>query len=188
MLAVIPARGGSVRIPNKNRKVFHGNPIITYSIELAHECHMTPVVTTDDKEIASIARDYGAKVFWRGPGLELDHDEGGVGTQAVAQEVFAELGREDWFGCVIYPTAPLLTPMDIYQCHALLYINPGKKFVFSVDSMLAPSGGFYFGYTRSFIDEVPLDGNSIRVVTGDIDINTPEDWAHVEKVYRERYL
>jgi N-acylneuraminate cytidylyltransferase len=188
MLAVIPSRGGSKRIPRKNIKVFHGKPIMAYSIDLAHECYMTPVVTTDDKEIASIARNYGAKVFWRGPGLELDHDEGGVGTQAVAQEVFQELGRDDWFGCVIYPTAPLLTPMDIYQCHALLYANPSQKYVFSVDTSLTDAGGFYFGYTQAFIDEDPLDGNSIRVVTGDIDINTPEDWDEAERIYRERYL
>jgi N-acylneuraminate cytidylyltransferase len=188
MLAVIPARGGSQRIPRKNIKKFHGKPIMAYSIELAHECYMTPVVTTDDKEIASIARNYGAKVFWRGPGLELDHDEGGVGTQAVAQEVFAELGKDDWFGCVIYPTAPLLTPMNIYQCTALLHAYRDQSYVYSVDDMLRDTGGFYFGYTQHFIDEVPLEGNSIRVVTGDIDINTPEDWDEAERIYRERYL
>lgn len=188
MLAVIPARGGSQRIPRKNIKMFHGKPIIAYSIDLARECYMTPVVSTDDKEIASIARNYGAKVFWRGPGLELDVDEGGVGTQEVAQEVFAELGRDDWFGCVIYPTAPLLIPMDIYQCHGLLYANRSKSYVYSVDKTLSPTGGFYFGDTEQFINEIPLDGNSVMVVTGDIDINTPEDWARAEKLYRERYL
>jgi len=188
MLAVIPARGGSKRIPSKNQKKFHGKPIIAYSIDLAHECMMTPVVSTDDKEIAAVARYHGAKVFWRGPGLELDVDEGGVGTQAVAQEVFAELGQDDWFGCVIYPTAPLLTPMDIYQCHTLLHLNKDKDYVYSVDNMLRPSGGFYFGYAQSFIKEVPLEGKSIMVVTGDIDINTPEDWEMAEKLYEARYL
>ena len=183
MLAVIPSRGGSKRIPRKNIQLFHGKPIMAYSIELAKECKMRPIVTTDDQEIADVAREYGAKVFWRGPGLELDHDEGGVGTQEVAKEVFEECAGDDWFGCVIYPTAPLLIPMDIYQCHALLHANRAKSYVYSVDSMLAPSGGFYFGYTRSFIDEIPLEGNSVMVVTNDIDINNAFDWERAEKLY-----
>src|SRR5690606_6811693 len=63
-LCIIPARGGSKRIPRKNIKEFLGKPIIAYSIEAALESHLFEevMVSTDDKEIADVARLYGAKV------------------------------------------------------------------------------------------------------------------------------
>jgi N-acylneuraminate cytidylyltransferase len=67
-IAIIPARGGSKRIPRKNCKLFHGKPIIAYSIEAALESKLYDevIVSTDDKEIAEIAIKYGAKVpFFR---------------------------------------------------------------------------------------------------------------------------
>jgi CMP-N-acetylneuraminic acid synthetase len=67
MICVIPSRGGSRRIPRKNIKLFHGKPIIAYSIELAKKSYMTPIVSTEHEEIAQIAKDYGARVFWRFP-------------------------------------------------------------------------------------------------------------------------
>ena len=66
-LAIIPARGGSKRIPRKNIKLFLGKPIIAYSIEACLESHIFDevIVFTDDLEIAEIAKSYGAKVLMR---------------------------------------------------------------------------------------------------------------------------
>ena len=63
-LCVIPARGGSKRIPRKNIKVFNGKPMIAYSIEAAFKskCFDKVIVSTDDQEIAEFAREYGAEV------------------------------------------------------------------------------------------------------------------------------
>ena len=63
-IAIIPARGGSKRIPRKNIKLFCGKPMIAWSIEAAlnSECFEQVIVSTDDEEIASIARNYGADV------------------------------------------------------------------------------------------------------------------------------
>ena len=75
-IAVIPARGGSKRIPKKNIKLFNGKPIIAYSIEaaLTSECFDTVIVSTDDNEIAKIATKYGAQVpFMRPDEISDDH-------------------------------------------------------------------------------------------------------------------
>mgnify|MGYP005656611395 FL=1 len=79
-LCVIPARGGSKRIPKKNIKHFHGKPIIAYSIEVAKEaqCFDRIIVSTDDNEIKKIAEEFGAEVPFMRP-KELSDDFTGTG-------------------------------------------------------------------------------------------------------------
>ncbi len=75
-IAIIPARGGSKRIPRKNIKMFYGKPMIAYSIKAAQESGLFDriVVTTDDEEIADVARSYGAEIpFMRPKELSDDH-------------------------------------------------------------------------------------------------------------------
>lgn len=110
-IAIITARGGSKRIPRKNIKPFLGKPIIEYSIEAALEsgCFDEVMVSTDDEEIASIARNAGAKVpFLRSEATSNDY----ATTADVILEVldrYAEQGREYDYCCCIYPTAPFVT-------------------------------------------------------------------------------
>lgn len=110
-LAVIPARGGSKRIPRKNVKEFCGKPIIAWSIEAAlqSDCFDEVVVSTDDAEIAEIAHNYGATVpFIRPADLSDDH----TGTIAVvrhAVEWFNAQGQAPDSVCCLYATAPFLT-------------------------------------------------------------------------------
>lgn len=110
-LAIIPARGGSKRIPRKNIKDFLGKPIIAYSIEAALQSGLFEevMVSTDDLEIAEIAIKYGAKVpFYRS--AETSNDL--ATTMAVIQEVVSEyknhFNKEFDLVCCIYPTAPLI--------------------------------------------------------------------------------
>lgn len=109
-IAIIPARGGSKRIPRKNIKDFLGKPIIAYSIEAALNSGVfgEVMVSTDDVEIAKIAKKYGAKVpFFRSP--ELSNDM--AMTAPVLVEVLNEykkLGKEFDYGCCIYPCAPFI--------------------------------------------------------------------------------
>src|SRR6056297_809493 len=109
-LAIIPARGGSKRIPRKNIKNFLGKPIIAYSIETAIESGLFQevMVSTDDKEIAAIAHEYGAKVpFMRSAANSDDH----ATTMDVIEEVVAEYKKRRLrydFICCVYPTAPLM--------------------------------------------------------------------------------
>lgn len=109
-LCIIPARGGSKRIPRKNIKNFLGKPIIAYSIETAIESGLFQevMVSTDDKEIATIAQEYGAKVpFLRSAANSDDHAR----TMDVIEEVVSEyqrIGQHYDFICCVYPTAPLM--------------------------------------------------------------------------------
>jgi N-acylneuraminate cytidylyltransferase len=110
-IAIIPARGGSKRIPRKNIRLFCGFPIIKYSIEaaLASDCFDEVMVSTDDEEIAAIARKYGAKVpFMRSIKTADDF----ASTDDVLKEVigeYAKIGKEFDYVCCVYPTTPLLT-------------------------------------------------------------------------------
>lgn len=110
-IAIITARGGSKRIPRKNIREFCGKPILAYSIEAAIESKLfdTVMVSTDDGEIAQIARSYGAEVpFYRSESTAGDY----ATTNDVLLEVLEEYekrGEHYELGCCIYPTAPFVT-------------------------------------------------------------------------------
>lgn len=110
-VAIITARGGSKRIPRKNIRDFCGKPILAYSIEaaLASGIFDTVMVSTDDAEIAEIARKYGAEIpFMRSAENADDY----AATNDVVREVldeYAKTGECFDVVCCIYPTAPLLT-------------------------------------------------------------------------------
>ncbi len=110
-LAIITARGGSKRIPRKNIKEFCGKPILAYSIEaaLSSGAFDTVMVSTDDAEIAEIARQYGAEVpFMRSEQTANDF----ATTPDVVREVLAEYekrGEHFEIASFIFPTAPFLT-------------------------------------------------------------------------------
>lgn len=111
-LAIIPARGGSKRIPRKNIRPLAGLPAIAWPIRaaLASEKFETVVVTTDDEEIAEVARQYGADVpFLRPKNLSGDF----TGTRQVIRHAISELGAETGYTCCIYPTAVLVSPADL---------------------------------------------------------------------------
>lgn len=111
MLAVITARGGSKRIPRKNIKEFCGKPILAYSIEAAIGVGIfdTVMVSTEDEEIAEIAKQYGAEVpFYRSEQTAGDY----ATTNDVLLEVLEEYEKRGMhfdIGCCIYPTAPFVT-------------------------------------------------------------------------------
>ena len=110
-LAIITARGGSKRIPGKNIKNFCGKPILCYSIEAAKDANIfdTIMVSTDDTEIARIAKDAGADIpFYRSPETSNDF----ASTDDVIMEVlrtYQAIGQEFDSFCCIYPTAPFLS-------------------------------------------------------------------------------
>ena len=112
-IAVIPARGGSKRIPRKNIKIFHGQPLISYSIEAAirSKCFDKIIVSTDDEEIAEVALRYGAEVpFLRSKELSNDF----AGTTPVIQDAILKLDDADIeYVCCVYATAPMLSAQDI---------------------------------------------------------------------------
>ena len=121
-ICIIPARGGSKRIPRKNIKDFLGKPIIAYSIEMALETELFEevMVSTDDSEIAEIAESYGAKIpFLRSNETSNDY----ATTASVIREVvkmYKNIGREFDSVCCLYPTAVLANSADICEGYELL--------------------------------------------------------------------
>ncbi len=118
-IAIIPARGGSKRIPRKNIRAFLGKPIVAYSIEVAINSGLFDevMVSTDDKEIAEIAKLYGASVpFLR----SKDNANDFATTVDVIQEVIEAYRiekREFDFICCIYPTAPLIQIQRLQEAY-----------------------------------------------------------------------
>ncbi len=137
-IAIITARGGSKRIPRKNIKPFLGKPIMVYSIEaaLASGLFDTVMVSTDDEEIAQIAKEHGAQVpFYRSERTSNDH----AATADVVSEVLEEYAKCGIYyetACVIYPTAPFLTADALKESMGILLegnadgVMPVVKFSF----------------------------------------------------------
>jgi len=116
-VAIIPARGGSKRIPRKNIKLFHGKPMIAYSIEAAKQsgCFDRIIVSTDDQEIAEIALRYGAEVPFVRP---VDIADDLATTLDVMQHAIMWCTDQQWAVdkvCCIYATAPFILPEYIQQ-------------------------------------------------------------------------
>jgi N-acylneuraminate cytidylyltransferase len=138
-IAVIPARGGSKRIPRKNILNFCGKPMVAWSIDAALKsgCIDRVIVSTDDPEIASIALDYGADVpFMRPTNLADDY----VGTTMVLQHAVQWLiseGVDVSETCCLYATAPFVTPEDLRRGLNLL-TQSGASYAFSVTTYPFP--------------------------------------------------
>lgn len=139
-IAIIPARGGSKRIPRKNIRLFLGKPIIAYVIDAArHSGLFTEVmVSTDDGEIADVARHYGASV----PFLRRAETADDFTTTAdVLREVLGQYGRQGQVfdnACCLYPTAPFVTPDLLRQAFLMLTdrkfdtVYPVQQFPFPI--------------------------------------------------------
>ena len=138
-IAVIPARGGSKRIPRKNIKPFCGKPMIAYSIEaaLASGCFDQVMVSTDSEEIAQISVAHGATVpFMRPENLSDDHT-GTTPVIAHATEWLIHAGTPPDHVCCIYATAPFVRPKDI-ETGLRMIEEADCDFAFSVTSFAFP--------------------------------------------------
>jgi len=153
-IAVIPARGGSQRIPRKNVRSFAGRPIIAHAIDTALESRLFDrvLVSTDDPEIADVARDAGAAVpFCRPASLATDHASTLAVIQHAVQWLSTEPGSRDIESvCCLYPATPLLQPVDLVHGRERLR-ETGAPFVASVVAEARP-------IHRSFV----LDGGRIH--------------------------
>lgn len=132
-IAIIPARGGSKRIPRKNIRDFCGKPVIAHAIEngLASQFIDKVVVSTDDEQIASIAKEYGADVpFLRPSSLADDF----TGTSPVVRHTISSLLALGWdieFCACIYATSPLLTVRLIDDCYSVIQHGDTIDYVFT---------------------------------------------------------
>ena len=189
-VAIIPARGGSTRIPRKNIRDFEGQPIIAYSIQTAKASGLFERgiwVSTDDPEIAKVAWGLGVHVHPRQP--ELARDE--IGTQQVMREALRELfpveANRPAIACCIYPCAPLMLPEDLKRGLEALVEGP-TPYAYSVDRGGGDAGQWYWGLTSAFVEGVPLEHPRTKLLVlpshRTCDINTEADWQRALLLYR----
>jgi len=138
-LAIIPARGGSKRIPRKNIKLFCEKPMIAWSIEAALQsgCFDQVIVSTDDEEIADVARRYGATVPFVRPAELSDDHTGTIPVIRHAIEWVNAQGKSVEQACCLYATAPFVSPEDIRRGFDTL-LDTGSDYAFSVTSYAFP--------------------------------------------------
>lgn len=138
-ICIIPARGGSKRIPRKNLKLFAGKPIIVWSIEAAKKCGLFDriIVSTDDKEIARVAQENGAETpFLRPSELSDDHATAFAVTQHAINWLRNDGNHMDYV-CVIYATAPFVQARCLKDAFERLR-STDKQYIFSVTSFPFP--------------------------------------------------
>lgn len=138
-VAIIPARGGSKRIPRKNIKEFFGKPMIAWSIEaaLASGCFDRVIVSTDDSEIAEIAKQHGAEVPFMRPAELSDDYTGTVPVIKQAIQWLAEHDEAPRLVCCLYATAPFVSASDIRKGLQQLEKH-NAAYAFSVTSYAFP--------------------------------------------------
>lgn len=139
VVGLIPARGGSKRIPRKNIRPFHGRPMIVHTIDTmtASQVFDRIVVSTDDDDVARVAEQAGAEAPFRRP-AELADDHAGTG--AVVRHAIDELeqrGGEVRALCLVYPTAVFTTADDLVEAGRRLAAGT-LDYVFSATRYAAP--------------------------------------------------
>lgn len=182
-VCIIPARGGSRRVPRKNIRPFHGKPIIAYSIATALLSDMFDdvIVSTDDDEIGAVAERYGASYMKRGAWMAQDH----IGTQEVMAITIRQVPCD--YAVCLYPTAPLLVPEDIDRC---VYEVRFKHRAFAMTVGAEPlrdAGACYAGTAEAFAGRLPLIAPHTAMVplpeNRICDINTIDDFERAERMY-----
>lgn len=138
-LAIIPARGGSKRIPRKNIKTFGGVPMIAWSIRAAidSQCFDRIIVSTDDEEIAEVATEHGAEAPFRRPDNLSDDHTGIIPVIAHAIEWQNQHGKTVTDACCVYATAPFIQATDLQVGLKVLH-STGAEYAFSVTTYAFP--------------------------------------------------
>jgi len=227
-LAVIPARGGSKRIPRKNIREFCGKPMIAWSIEAARVsgCFDRILVSTDDEEIAAVARQHGAETpFVRPAELANDH----AGTTPVVQHAVLwqrAQGAAPAQVCCLYATAPFVQAADLREGLRLLESEADLDYVFTCTHFPSPpqralgftpqgrvrmfepryeltrsqdlapafhdAGQFYWGTAAAFAEARAIYSTAAKPLllprSRVQDIDTLEDWAHAELLFKVQSL
>lgn len=157
-IAVIPARGGSKRVPRKNIKDFCGRPIIYWSINVAQESKLFDhiIVSTDDEEIAEIARKCGAETPFMRPVELADDLTPTVPVVAHAIESCIDLGWIADYACCIYPCAPflqvgdLLVALELAHVRKADFVYPVAEYAHPIQRAMRqlPDGGMQFLYPQ----------------------------------------
>lgn len=222
-VAILPARGGSTRIPHKNIKPFAGRPMLEWPIRAAKASGLfyRIIVSTDSEEIAEAARNMGAETPFIRPAKLADNHTPTAPVLAHALKALIEMGDRPDRICCIYPTSPFLLPEDLRRgldelekWHApgalsvttfdfpilrafktgengeMIFNWPEHEMTRSQDlpEFMHDAGQFYWLDAREFLKQERLIMPGTRPVlmprTRVQDLDTPEDWAVAELMYK----
>ncbi len=169
-IAIIPARGGSRRIPSKNIKKFLGKPIISYSITTAINSGLFDrvIVSTDNNSIAEIANEYGAETPFLRPERLSDDFTGTHDVVGHAVKWLEDSGEKFDYACCIYATAPLIQIKDLLKGFEI--IKSGK-----CDSVIAATN-FSYPVFRSFR---ALDSGGLEMIFPEHYLSRSQDLPEV---------
>ncbi len=221
-IAIIPARGGSKRIPRKNIKIFAGKPMIAHAITAAKASGLFDhiVVSTDDEEIAVIARGLGAETPFHRPNELANDYTATVPVIAHGIRSCCDLGWKIDYVCCIYPGVPFLQIEDLKGALGLLtkgdgdYSFPVTEFPSAIqralkrtergnmqpfypqyeltrtqdlESAYHDAGQFYWGRAEAWLQNNKVHSSGVGYIIPNwrvVDIDTPEDWARAERIYK----
>ena len=192
-VAVIPARGGSKRIPRKNIREFCGKPMIAWPIEVAKQSDLFDhiLVSTDDEEIAEVSKSYGAEIRTMRP-VELADDH--TGTTEVIAHAVSWMQEQGWTlnaVCCIYATAPLIQMNDLIEAYKLFQSNQWS-FVLSATTFPFPiqrafkkkdSGGIEMFQPNHF-ESRSQDLEEAYYDAGQFYFGKPEAWINNERIFQ----
>jgi pseudaminic acid cytidylyltransferase len=193
-LCVIPARGGSKRIPRKNIREFCGKPMIAWSIEAAKAsgCFDGIIVSTEDQEIANVARQCQAEVPFMRPAKLAGDFAGTIPVIAHATHWYQDQGQDLKAVCCLYATAPFAKPDDIRQGLEILTTVSEDRFVFTATAYASPiqralmldpdSGDAYMWQPEQFIKR-SQDLVTAYHDAGQFYWGRPQAWLHSENLF-----
>lgn len=187
-IAIIPARGGSKRIPRKNIKEFFGKPLIAYSIEIALSSELFDriIVSTDDKNIASIAKSYGAEILERPKELADDFTP----TIPVIAHVIESLEIKELEAvCCIYATAPFLQARYIKEAYEKLlmcrsdYCFSATSFVFPIQRAIKLKNGSIEMFYPEHFNTRSQDLEEAYHDAGQFYWGVPSAWCEAKRIF-----
>jgi len=181
ILGIIPARGGSVRLPRKNIKNLCGKPMLAYTIQTAKKSRIDRlVVSTEDAEIADVAEAYGAEVFNRNPKF---------GDGSVYDAIFEVMDQipSEWV-VLLQPTSPLRVPCDVNACIDLCRATASPACVSCDFGVPVPNGAVYVAYSSWLREHRNFDGPRTVVYQmpsyRSVDIDVMADFERAEALMR----
>lgn len=191
-LAVIPARSGSKRIPNKNIKDIGGLPAIAYPIKLAKASGIFQkiIVSTDDSKIAEISRDFGAQVpFIRRPELSDDHT---ITVDVIADTArqLIQAGENFDYICCIYPVTPLLRQERLNEAYEILknndwdYVFPALEYNSPIQRSFVKNNSGSVEFTnREFLNTRTQDLDKTYYDAGQFYFGKTESWVNQKSLF-----
>lgn len=190
IIGIITARGGSKRLPRKNIKTLSGKPMMAWTIDAANESKVLSkvYVSTEDEEIAHVAKQWGAEHLPRPKVLAQDN------TLSIDVIVHAinELGlNNNDYIMLLQPTSPLRTSGDIRKCVAYLKSTKSENIVSTTNGTEKPNGAIYLNKVSSLLTTRTFypEGKTTWYVMPEersVDIDTEQDFQLAEYLFKER--